>query len=40
MPVTFRVNGKSATLDVSNETPFLRMLRDVLPLSKHDLRWT
>ena len=32
MPVTFRVNGKSTTVDVSNETPLLWVLRDVLDL--------
>ena len=32
MPVTFKVNGKSTTVDVSNDTPLLWVLRDVLDL--------
>jgi isoquinoline 1-oxidoreductase alpha subunit len=32
MPVTFRVNGKSTTVDVAPETPLLWVLRDVLDL--------
>ena len=32
MSVTFRVNGKSATVDVPGETPLLWVLRDVLDL--------
>jgi isoquinoline 1-oxidoreductase alpha subunit len=32
MSVTFRVNGKSATVDVAGETPLLWVLRDVLDL--------
>ena len=32
MPVTFKVNGKSTTVEVSNDTPLLWVLRDVLDL--------
>jgi isoquinoline 1-oxidoreductase alpha subunit len=32
MPVTFNVNGKSATVDVAPDTPLLWVLRDVLDL--------
>lgn len=32
MPVTFRVNGKSTTVDVPGEMPLLWVLRDVLDL--------
>ena len=32
MSVTFRVNGKSATVDVPGDTPLLWVLRDVLDL--------
>jgi isoquinoline 1-oxidoreductase alpha subunit len=32
MPVTFRVNGKSATVDVPPDMPLLWVLRDVLDL--------
>lgn len=32
MPVTFTVNGKSTTVDVSSDTPLLWVLRDVLDL--------
>ncbi|MDE3174194.1 MAG: (2Fe-2S)-binding protein [Gemmatimonadota bacterium] len=32
MRVTFRVNGKSATVDVPGDTPLLWVLRDVLDL--------
>jgi len=32
MPVTFKVNGKSATVDVAPEMPLLWVLRDVLDL--------
>jgi isoquinoline 1-oxidoreductase alpha subunit len=32
MPVTFKVNGKSTTVDVSDDTPLLWVLRDVLDL--------
>jgi isoquinoline 1-oxidoreductase alpha subunit len=32
MPVTFRVNGKSTTVDVPADTPLLWVLRDVLDL--------
>ena len=32
MPVTFKVNGKSTTVDVSSDTPLLWVLRDVLDL--------
>lgn len=32
MSVTFRVNGKSATVDVAPDTPLLWVLRDVLDL--------
>jgi isoquinoline 1-oxidoreductase alpha subunit len=33
MPVTFKVNGKSTTVDVPNEMPLLWVLRDVLALT-------
>ncbi len=32
MPVTFKVNGKSTTVDVADDTPLLWVLRDVLDL--------
>ncbi len=32
MPVTFKVNGKSTTVDVAPDTPLLWVLRDVLDL--------
>jgi isoquinoline 1-oxidoreductase alpha subunit len=32
MPITFTVNGKSATVDVPPDTPLLWVLRDVLEL--------
>jgi isoquinoline 1-oxidoreductase alpha subunit len=32
MPVTFKVNGKSTTVDVAADTPLLWVLRDVLDL--------
>jgi aerobic-type carbon monoxide dehydrogenase small subunit (CoxS/CutS family) len=32
MPITFTVNGKSATVDVPPDTPLLWVLRDVLDL--------
>jgi len=32
MPVTFTVNGRSATVDVADDTPLLWVLRDVLDL--------
>ena len=32
MPVTLKVNGKSATVDVAADTPLLWVLRDVLDL--------
>jgi isoquinoline 1-oxidoreductase alpha subunit len=32
MPVTFKVNGKSTTVDAAPETPLLWVLRDVLDL--------
>ena len=32
MPVTFKVNGKSTTVDTAPETPLLWVLRDVLDL--------
>jgi isoquinoline 1-oxidoreductase alpha subunit len=32
MPVTFKVNGKSTTVDVPGDTPLLWVLRDVLDL--------
>lgn len=32
MPVTFKVNGKPATVDVAGDTPLLWVLRDVLNL--------
>jgi isoquinoline 1-oxidoreductase subunit alpha len=32
MSVTFKVNGKSATVDVPLDMPLLRVLRDVLDL--------
>jgi isoquinoline 1-oxidoreductase alpha subunit len=32
MPVTFKVNGKSTTVDVADDTPLLWVLRDTLDL--------
>lgn len=32
MPVTFRLNGKTTTVDVPNDTPLLWVLRDTLDL--------
>ena len=32
MPVTFKVNGKSTTVDVAHDTPLLWVLRDELDL--------
>ena len=39
MPVTFTVNGKSATVDVAPDMPLLWVLRDVLDLKGTKYGW-